>query len=239
MCLFLRSKRVPSRFRFTLRALMVFVSVASVFMSLKLRQVTAERNFAAAISVYPGSFVEYDYQLDNIGNPLVGVEPPTPNWLRSTFVNKFFGRIRFIKLYRVTHPNTVMTYLPQLGSLEILEVTNTPLSEAEWRLVGGLPNLHELHIYNTPLTPQDIGQLSHMQQLEVIYLYNTEVTADGLRSLYSLVNLRCLQADFDECHVSGECIEELARALPKCDILVPGRYRGRAPWVTVEDRLAP
>src|SRR4051794_11935806 len=87
---------------FSLRTLLVFVTVASVgfgYFAHKLRQAERQRAAVEALRIAGGRLVRYDYQIDSDGNDLPGFpEPPGPAWLLDRLGIDFLANVTLVNL---------------------------------------------------------------------------------------------------------------------------------------------
>ena len=84
------------RFRFSLRTLLVFVTVASAgcgWLGYKVRQARRQREAVEVIQRLDGS-VKYDYQFDSDESLIESPLPPGPIWLRKLLGDDFFANVR-------------------------------------------------------------------------------------------------------------------------------------------------
>jgi hypothetical protein len=80
-------------FRYSLRTLLVFVTVACAgfgWLGLKMRQAQRQEELAKAIDELGGGVV-YDYEIDSNGDWVKSPTPPGPVWLRNMLGDKFFA----------------------------------------------------------------------------------------------------------------------------------------------------
>ena len=137
------------RFQFSLRSMLVFVTVVAVVCSwftVKMQQAQRQREVIAAIETEGEVYdVFFDYELDADGNPLPAKpKPPGPPWLRNLVGVDFLSDVTFLVCRRATDAELV--HLKGLTSLETLWLHDTYVTDAGVQdLQKALPNCKIYH----------------------------------------------------------------------------------------------
>jgi hypothetical protein len=193
-------------FRFSLRTLLIVVTVASVplgWVGWELNQVSREKATTTWVEKMGGGFRF---------NP----DREKGWWEDST--DKWFGE----RVWRVDLQNSQVSDvspLAALKSLEYLSLDNTQVSDLS--PLAELENLRELHFRRTAVS--DLSPLAKLGNLILLVLSDTQV--NDLSPLAELKNLKWLR--LHNTQVSDEQVQELRQALPNCEIALTKVFR---PW---------
>ncbi len=126
---------MTNRFRrFSIRALLVFVTLFSVLLGLHVNRVTKQRQAVRTIQDLGGN-VAYDYGGDGSGKTLV------PRWAIETFGEDFFFRVVYVDLKDCKLTDDDFAVLSSLPRLEGLSLWNTPISDRGMVHIGKLHRL--------------------------------------------------------------------------------------------------
>src|SRR6185295_9519114 len=91
------------RFRFSLRTLLVLVTIACVgfgWLGMKMRQAERQRQAIEAIQALGGAvFYDYERDFNEIFNP--SPTPPGPEWIRDFLGDNFFAEVTAVNLSRM------------------------------------------------------------------------------------------------------------------------------------------
>lgn len=94
--------------------------------------------------------------------------------------------------------------LRMLESLELLCISERPVSDADLAYLGGLKQLRGLVLQNCDsVTNAGLGQLKELRNLRVLVIEKSQVNDDGLESLAMLEKLEVLELDHAEVHGPG------------------------------------
>ena len=180
-------------YQFSLRTLLVFVAVGGIglgWLGVRLQRARKQKEAVEAILMLGGS-VSYDCEFDEDGNLVDRVDSTVPAWLLRMLGPDFF--------YEVTHVfcwsefgGDDATHFQGLGSLELLWLENSDITDAGLKNLRGLTKLRELNLRCTRVTDEGLEHLAGLTNLEALYLDATQVTDAGLRHLESMKKLRSL-----------------------------------------------
>ena len=197
------------RFQYSLRSLLVFVLLASVFMAwfgARWRAARQQREAVAAIESLGGD-VEYDYIRKWIASGATTgppPDPPGPAWARSLLGDDFFaGVVRVGPGGRYTWSNGSAPapftdeWLEHIGKLSRLESLNlrgaSHITDAGLAKLEGLTHLRRLELGFTSATDAGLAHVGKLSGLEVLDLLGTEATDAGLGHLRGLTRLEWLR----------------------------------------------
>jgi len=187
------------RARFSLRSLLVVMTVASVALAWYVRRVRIEQRAAEAVAAAGGTIL-YDWQLRPVESAQTfKPDPPGPNCLRSWFGPHWFDNIAKVELNDRRPRNGKNKFkligprLMRLSALRELWLWRVELDQADYELIGRMPGLQVL----------SIGQVAEMMPAHGAAL----TAADELRELH-----------LDYAKVSSPTLSELAK-LPKLEKL--------------------
>jgi hypothetical protein len=182
------------RFQFSLRTLLVLITLSAVLCSsvavgVKMRQVNREREVEATVKRWHGQ--------------VVWSEPSGPTWLLSLLGGDCVGHIETVS---IGYPHV---YDSILG-------VQTPITDAGLEQLKGLSRLRKLRLDENRITDARLEQLKDLGQLEELSLCGNPITDAGLEQLRSLGRLQQLLLIETKCTDAG--IKELQKALPNCKI---------------------
>jgi hypothetical protein len=235
----------PRRFRFSLRALLLLVTIASAgfgWLGYKVRQVQRQKEAVVAIEKLGGSVV-YDYEIDMNGSMLQRPTPRGPIWLRAAIgddllvnvvrvngFNRLRGPVRdadllsLQELTQLSYLNLILTKISDAGlvhlrgltKLQVLYLELTSVTDAGLVYLEELNRLKVLSLARTQITDAGLTRLRMLTQLEQLNLDRTSVTDAGLVHLHGLTNLR--EVSIEQTAVTPEACQALQTALPNLKI---------------------
>jgi hypothetical protein len=179
------------RFQYSLRSLLIFVTVFAVacsWFTVKMNQAKRQREFRNLLAG-----MGYQSQFDFDGEIMeVSYHPrnrPYPEWLEDLLGMDF--------LYDVTAIGRPIEFLPPRNKL----------SDVEMERMKDLSKLRDLEIANSMVTDVGLESLQGLAQLRFLRLSHTGITDRGLESLKNMNDLEvlCLQetqvSDLEICHL--------------------------------------
>jgi hypothetical protein len=226
------SKR--SWFQFSLRTLMIFVTlfaVACSWFAVKMQQARRQREAVEAI-VKLGGKVMYDYQSREQNEPVVAIvksggqvmydyqfyeyeiqsaRPPGPAWLRNILGDDFFCTV----VDAQPKDDASMPILKDLSGIRTLNLRYSQVTDAGLEYLKGLPQLKLLLLSGTQVTDAGLEHLKGLTQLQRLEL-NANITDTGLEHLKGLPQLKYLQ--LIDTKVTDEGVKKFRQALPNCHI---------------------
>lgn len=143
--------------RYSLITLLVLVLVAGIAMTWFAHRLqrSARQHEAVEAILATGGGVEFDFEVDQAGNPLPKPEFPGPAWLRSWVGDDICSNV-----------------------VEAEVQTDTALTG-----VKDLPQLRRLHLFSKGITDAGLQHLEQLPQLKVLFVEKTQVTEQGILKL--------------------------------------------------------
>ena len=174
-------------YQFTLRTLLIAVTVAGCGLGWLGFKIRAAREQQAAIAVIYelGGRTLYADEFDADGNyvPCAAPELPGPQWLQGVLGADFYRSVQAAFLSQAPITDATLEKLQGLSQLRILWLDGTPLTDAGLRHVGRLAKLEGLRLSETPVTDAGLDHLRGLSELKWLSLVGTKVTAAGVAKL--------------------------------------------------------
>lgn len=213
------SQRLPRRrwFRFSLRTLLLLVTVLGMWLGLHLHAMRRQQESIAAIKNIGGACY-YDFQEDVVpGNASTSL---VPSLLRKWLGDDFFHDITIVNL---THcydakgqwqKNLLGTgedlkHLAGFPKLKVLFLHNKQASNAGLAYVGKLSHLEKLYILHAPdLGDEGVAHLSKLHKLKCVLINDSQITDDSLKVFASMPSLQIL--DLEDNHFTNHGLAHLS-----------------------------
>jgi phosphotransferase system HPr-like phosphotransfer protein len=214
--------RNQSRFRFSLRTLLVLVAAAG-FVSAWIRSACQQRDSVAALRASdPAARLLYGYEVASSGRGLRRVDADRWDRVRKWLSPDYLSNVSAIELHYATDDELRLVAqfrgLTQLFLWRSVDVTDQGLAR-----LGGLGRLKTLVVADANnVTDAGVTTLAKLSSLEELsYSAGPRVTAQGILQLAALGRLKRLEVS---CYNpdAAAAIDELRRLLPDCRIVTPG-----------------
>ena len=175
-------------FQYSLRSLLLLTLLPRLGMSwIAVKMQTARRQKEAVEAIRKlGGRVEYDYEVDQSGNPISYASPPEPVWLRNMLGEDFFATVVDVSLDNSSVTDAALEHLKGLTQLQWLALDGTPVTDAGLKHLKNLTRLQWLGLDATQVTDAGLEHLKRLSRLQSLGLGNTEVTDAGLEHLKGL-----------------------------------------------------
>jgi Leucine Rich repeat len=234
-----RINRKHRWFSFSLRSLLIVVTILCVGLGWKMHQVRNLRRAVAEVHRLGGD-VNFRYELDRAPP----VEPPGPKWLRRILGDDFFVEVNQIQIYTdqandeslaiiaslphidslIVRSNGItdkgLASFSQASGLEALELRSTKITGAGYLQLKELLTLKSLILRDdSTVTDAWLSDIAELKQVRYLFLQNTQITDRGLAALRPATWLR--QIDLTGTKVTKDGVDQLKKALPKCRITWP------------------
>jgi hypothetical protein len=167
-------------FQFSLRTLLVFVTLCAVLCSwvaVKIDRARREWKVFAEIRD-----LGVWYRMSN---------SPGPAWLRNTLGFDLFQHVEYLAFGDVKVTETRLERLKELSQLRDLDIRDQPVTDVELLQLKGLSQLRWLNLSGTKVTDAGLEHLGELKQLQELFLSGCPITRKGVRKLQkSLPNCR-------------------------------------------------
>lgn len=206
-----------SRFRFSLRTLLIVVTIASAafgWLGVKVREAERQKEVVAVVQNLGGA-VAYNYQIDSVGNWDPNAIAPVPAWLRNFFGEDFFAEVKLVYLCGRPATDESLVQIGKLSRLELLNVSYTQVTDDGMANLAGLTELRSLRLWNTKVTDTGFAQLRGLTRLRYLSLAETGVTDAALNQMSCYPELQKLSVW--DTQVSDAALNELRRARPNLE----------------------
>jgi hypothetical protein len=145
-------------FRYSLRTLLVLVTIASVafcWLGLKMRQSQRQKEAVEAIRKL-GGYVAYYHEGRHM---VVAPPPPGPVWLRTLAGDDVFSQVHHVRLSGETVTDADLVHLQGLTELQVLVLSGTQITDAALVELQGLTQLEDLFVAHTQVTKKGCQEL--------------------------------------------------------------------------------
>ena len=210
--------------RYSLRALLVLISVACLvsgfWLNKAIRQRAAVRHFEALTANRPPSHGEhlvticYRYRgRDEYYKPIV------PKWLhplRDFMGEEAFGEVTGVQLLDTPATDEDLRYLAYVPTVERVWLSGTQVTDEGILRLHVCPGLKFLVLNDAAVTDVGLARLTVLTELESLSLNGTQITDAGLEHLAKLPKLTELW--LRNTAITDEGYRKLEVALPECHI---------------------
>lgn len=170
--------------RFSLRALLIAVTVTAIYVGWHANRVHTQRAAATRV-LQAGGTVEYAHHYEAIHNDSwvqhPGARPPGPAWLRHILGDDYFTSVISVNLNDAT-VESIDDVLPAVGdltSLRFLDMQNQGVTDDGLAHIQALTLLEELHINGTDITDAGMSHLEALDNLVDLSIDGTSVSDVG------------------------------------------------------------
>ena len=236
-----RPKRSATRgtwFRYSLRGLMAVTCLIGVWLGFWSNGVREQKSAITAITAVDGYYY-YGFQRD--GETYSQNEHPSgPEWLWAHVDLDYTCNVVAVGLNCKPSTDETLHRLAELPHLEVLDLTNTRITDRGLADVGKLKGLKYLRLDGTETTDAGLVHLRHLTHLETLMVSCKRVTDAGIEHLTGLRQLQILdlsgtnltdegltllrtfrhlkELNLTETRVSDEAVTKLRHVLPNCTI---------------------
>jgi len=210
---------IRQRFRYTLRQLLIAITVIAVFVgffSQSLWQARKQQQVVATVIRSGGSVT---YESDDSGGGWFQTDSGIvlPSWLQSVLGEDVFKNVALVSLHGSSvRDSDLQPFGDALKELRKLYLSNTQITNAGLVHLKGLTNLDTLILTNTKITDAGLVHLKDLTNLIWLDLSHTQITDAGLEHLKELTNPLYLNLNFTQ--LTDEGVKKLRQALPNCTI---------------------
>jgi hypothetical protein len=176
--------------RFSLRTLLLVVTIAAIFLSMRVNQAEKQRNAIVSVKQL-GGWVHYGFEFRD-GTFQAGSRSWVPRWiLDRTGIDLFHNVVEVNMVYNNDGPtrldnhttsDQVSLHLTSFHRLKRLFLKDTQASDSLLRVVGRLKYLEEIHMWNAAtVTDRGAAFLGNLPKLRSIHLSHSQITDESLR----------------------------------------------------------
>jgi hypothetical protein len=207
-------------FRFSLRTLLIAITVCCVvlgyWMNQLIRQRIAVRHFyeltAKGKNGGQPNWITMGYRYEG----KVYSKPQSHKWLHSLIGEEAFGRVTLVQLLDTQTADDDLRFLADVPTVEWVKIDNTNVTDKGLRHLLACPKLRVLELAGLPITDDGVAKLAEMRQLEEISLCQTKITDASLEHLAKMSNLR--EVLLCDTAITDAGYQRLKAALPACKI---------------------
>jgi Leucine Rich repeat len=186
-----------SRFRLSLRALMVIVLVSGGLIGWKANRAHTQRRAVEAIKAINGNVV-YDFQY--AGNDVLTPapfsarkEPDAPKWLRNLLGDEYFQEVTMVDIRSPVSADLLPT-IAKLDHLVHLGLNGSKLDDSAMAQIAKIPSLLSLVLSQGSVTDAGLANLAGARKLRRLALHGASgVTDAGMTSLADLPDLKSVE----------------------------------------------
>ena len=223
------------RWQFSIRTMLLVVSVSCVTLSVWVVPAERQRRAVAAIRALGGTVSFVDNQGTNESFPAASLR----RWLPPNYSDEVekvnldyvrvtddemahlqgLTRLRVLRLKSARVTDAGLAYLQGLTDLRELRLGNTHVTSAGLFHLRGLTGLQELRLSGTQVTDEGLVYIQRLRDLQLLWLGSTQVTDAGVAHLKDLTSLEMI--DLCNTRVTDAGLVQLRGALPHCIVVGP------------------
>jgi len=201
------------RFQYSLRALLIFVTLCAVFCSWfapKIQKAKREREAVAQIEKLGGA-VRWDWY-----DPMTGWDhepngtrrqPQGPAWLRALLGENFFASVDRLEV-TPSFGDEALEHVRALRSCSDLDLSRSRITDYGLKHIEGLSGVLDLYLGGTKITDAGLKHLQGFSDLQTLALGGTRVTDAGLAYLRGMSKLEYL--DLRETEITDVGLGEIS-----------------------------
>jgi Leucine Rich repeat len=214
------SARKRPLFRFSLRAALVSLTAACLFLGGYVKQVRDQKDSREKIRACGGTaYLDYQWAAASASNKLRAQSPPKPpNFLR---LRELLGDDFFSNVVAVTVPYHLgceidTSALLAFRRLRLLNLSGTHLGDDDLRKIAGMISIEELRLADTDVTDDGIQWIVRLPRLKILSLRGTVISDTGLRMVSQQTSLQ--ELDASDTNATKEGLDHLKVALCNCRV---------------------
>lgn len=176
------STRGSNWLRFSLRSLVLLLTIACIWLAVVFNQCRRQRRAVEAI-VNAGGQVTFDYQ-ERKGEEAT---PPGPTWLRSILGEELFRTPVEVRIKGEGIDDAFLAeHLPGVSSVRRLSIRSDLVTDKAMSDIAGLEKLNWLHIVSGQITDKGLASLPNFDECELFVLVCPRVTDAGMTHVAAL-----------------------------------------------------
>lgn len=200
-----QKRRWRPRLRFSLRTLMIAMTVVCVFLGYRVHRARVQRDAVAVLNEASVS-LEYDWWLAGLDSP------PGPDWIMELIGREYFQEVESAEVYDFewSGEESVFDQLARLPRLKRVEFY-CDFDRRHLEKLTGLKHLERLtlNFYPASITDSTMACLGRLHALKSLNLSQAEITSAGVQHLAGLNNLETL--DLSETRITDDDLVYVGR----------------------------
>jgi hypothetical protein len=176
------------RLQFSLRSLLIVITVFGVWLGLKVNRARRQRDAVTAIRALGGT-VQYDYQ------HVTPNEPPGPGWLRENLGLDFLADADYVGIPNATSGKLgmIVPHLESLPALRSLHISHSQINDDDVRTLTKLTHLKELWLGgSTLLSGKSLSYIALLEDVRKLEVWHAQIYDDDLQHIAQLRKLEHL-----------------------------------------------
>lgn len=187
-------KKLTPRLRFSLRALLVILTIGGIALGIVVYRAERQRKAVAWVKEHYGGvnythvktvYVKSKKKFEHVE------ELPAPKWLIDMLGEHYFFQPTWVGLYGVT-PETDLSPLVDLPGVKTVSLGGSHVTAAHLRQVGGMLSLTELSLSGRKLDADALRELRSAKQLKQLVLSELRLNAEATQAAFDLPQLQKL-----------------------------------------------
>lgn len=202
---------VLKRFRFSLRTLLVLLTLASLWLGWHVHESRQQQEAVRAIRNH-GGWIRYDFQFPSGSFDYASFDPNAesslPMWMLDIFgVDLFHSVVEVNLVYSEdggkrqenNKPSSAaLQYLPKFPNLKRLLLAGAQVDDPGMRFLAELPRLEHLYLWDALLVSDDgVDHLRFLKNLRYIHISDSQITDESLKLFGELSHLEGLSLQFN------------------------------------------
>lgn len=189
-------KRFPPLKRFSLRVLLVLITVGSIALGVIVNRAERQRKAVAWINEHQGHVI---YAHTPVGFPPESEVQPVPQWLIDLLGEHYFFRPVSATLTNL-QGNEDLSPLNGLPTVDRVSLEQSSLTGKQLRQLSQVPSIHELNLYDSELTDDALAELNNAKNLRNLSVSCCRLSAKNAKTIFELAPLKkiyCAACELD------------------------------------------
>ena len=179
-------KRFSPLKRFSLRVLLVLITLGSIALGVIVNRAERQRKAVAWINEHQGHVI---YAHAPVGFPPKPEVLPAPQWMINTLGEHYFFRPESVTL-RNLQGNEDLSPLNGLPTVHRVSLEHSSLTGKQSRQLSQVPSIHELNLYDSELTDDALAELNNAKNLRNLSVWYCRLSAKQTQTIFELAQLK-------------------------------------------------
>jgi Leucine-rich repeat (LRR) protein len=202
------------RFQFSLRSLLLLLTLCAVLPCWKFNRVWNQRMVVAEIQRRcPLATIEYDYQDRRLGTP---PSPPGPAWARSVLGDDFFTNVTELTIAQPGLDDALLRQIAKLSGVKTLDTNSNQVTDAGLAHVASMRNLETFSFVSENVTDAGLAHLQSLKRIKHLSFTGPKITDMGLQRISEITQIEDLGIDSDR--ITDDGLVYLAK-LPRLEVI--------------------